>query len=156
MTRNPCAFVRTLVATLSLLHLVAAPDSALAGPPRRRVRRTVAVSRVEPCPAPRATSTLGTFFPTPYITVRGNLPVGGGYSPLESYGDQTLALYGPLSLFRTTAPVLGYVRGYDGQIRVTEIEAASFSDPDLHFLSPVPYPAEGNYYYGPRVVRPMP
>ena len=103
-------------------------------------------------PAAAATSTLGTFYPTPYITVRGNAPLGGGYSPLEIYGDQTLSLYGPLSPFRTsTAPVLTYVRGYDGQTRL--IEAASFSNPNLPILSPVRYPTEGNYYYGPRVIR---
>jgi hypothetical protein len=84
------------------------------------------------------------------ITVRGNLPLGGGYSPLEIYGDQTLALYGPLSPLRTsTAPVLTYVRGYDGRTRLTE--AASFSTPNLPALSPVRYPTVGNYYYGPRV-----
>ena len=86
------------------------------------------------------------------MTVRGNLPLGGGYSPLEIYGDQSLALYGPLSPLRTTtAPVRTYVRGYDGRTVVTE--ASSFSNPNLPILSPVRYPTVGNYYYGPRVNR---
>ncbi len=87
--------------------------------------------------------------------VRGNAPIGGGYSPLEIYGDQTLTLYGPLSAFRSsTAPVLTYVRGYNGQTYVAE--ASSFSNPNLPVLSPVRYPTVGNYYYGPRVIRTMP
>ena len=32
--------------------------------------------------------------------VRGNWPLGGGYSPLDTYGDMTLPLYGPLSALR--------------------------------------------------------
>jgi len=101
---------------------------------------------------PSATGTLGTFQPTPIITVRGNYPIGGGYSPLDIYGDQTLSLYGPLSPLRvTTAPVRVYVRGYDGSIRIAE--AAAFSTPNLPELSPVVYPTEANYYYGPRVNR---
>ncbi len=152
MTRNLRAFVRTLVVSLVLLHVLGAAVSALADPPRRRARRAVAVRVVQPCPAPRATSTLGTFYPTPYIMVGGNNPVSGGYAPLDIFGDQTTTLYGPLSVLRTTtAPVLGYVRGYDGQTRLTE--AASFSNPNLPILSPVRYPTEANYYYGPRVVR---
>jgi hypothetical protein len=60
-----------------------------------------------------------------------------------------------LSAFRpTTAPVLTYTRGYDGRTRLTE--GFSFSNPNLPALSPVRYPTEGNYYYGPRVVRTMP
>ena len=69
---------------------------------------------------------------------------------MNIYGDQTLTLYGPLSAFRvSTAPVLGYTRGYDGQLRVTE--ANSFSYPNQPELSPVVYPTESNYFYGPRV-----
>ena len=135
------------------LPLVAGP--AFAQEPPRRARRTVVVTPVQACPAPRPTSKLGTFYPTPYISVRGNLPIGGGYSPLEIYGDQTLALYGPLSPLRTqTAPILTYVRGYDGRTHLTE--ASSFSNPNLPILSPVRYPTVGNYYYGPRVIRTMP
>ena len=112
-------------------------------------------TRAKPCPVPRATSTLGTFYPTPYVTVAGNVPVGVGYTPLESYGDQTLALYGPLSPMRAaTAPILTYMRGYDGRTRL--VETASFSYPNLPALSPVRYPTVGNYYYGPRVIRTLP
>ncbi len=89
------------------------------------------------------------------ITVQGNSPIGAGYSPLQIYGDQTLSLYGPLSPFRTmTAPVLTYVRGYDGQTTVSE--AISFSNPNLPVLSSVRYPTEANYYYGPRRPRALP
>ncbi len=87
--------------------------------------------------------------------VRGDNPVGGGYSPLGISGDQSMALYGPFSPFRaTTASVLTYVRGYDGQIRVAE--ATGFSTPNLPALSPVIYPTEFNNYYGPRVSRTPP
>jgi len=124
---------------------------ALADHRTRRAGRTVIVTRARPCPAP-ANATLGTFQPTPIITVRGNNPVGGGYSPLDIYGDQTLSLYGPLSPLRvTTAPVLITVRGYDGSTRITE--AFSFSSPNLPELSPVVYPTDANNYYAPRVNR---
>ena len=141
--------------SLALLQLPVVVGSALAQSPPRRVRRTAVVTRVQPCPPPRVTSSLGTFNPTPVITVRGNLPLGGGYSPLEIYGEQSLALYGPLSPLRTsTAPVLTYVRGYDGQTRLTE--TSSFSNPNLPALSRVRYPTVGNYYYGPRVIPNLP
>ena len=150
MTRDSRVRARTIVISLAVLHLHLIAAVAFADGPSRRVRRTTTVNRVvEPCAAPRATGTLGTFYPTPVITVRGNYPLGGGYSPLESYGDTTLSLYGPLSPLRTsTAPVLTYVRGYDGQTRLNE--AVSFSNPNLPVLSPVRYPTEANYYYGPR------
>ena len=151
MIRHLRYSVRGLLFGLALLHLPVVVGSAFGQSPPRRVGRTVTVTRVQPCPVPRATSTLGTFNPTPVITVRGNLPLGGGYSPLEIYGDQTMALYGPLSPLRTsTAPVLTYVRGYDGQTRL--MEGASFSNPNLPALSRVRYPTVGNYYYGPRVI----
>jgi hypothetical protein len=71
---------------------------------------------------------------------------------MDMYGDQTLSLYGPLSPLRvSTAPVLAYTRGYDGRIEV--VETNSFSYPNLPELSPVVYPTEKNYFYGPRVPR---
>ncbi len=153
MTRNPRAFVRAIFTIVTLLLLSAGTVGALAGPPRTRVRQTVVVTGTQPCAAPGARPTLGTFYSTPYFIVRGDYPTGGGYSPLEIYGDQTLALYGPLSALRaTTAPVMGYVRGYDGQTHL--VESVSFSYPNLPSLSPVRYPTQGNYFYGPRVVRP--
>ncbi len=96
--------------------------------------------------------TLGTFEPTPYIMVRGNWPLGGGYSPLDVYGDQSMSLYGPLSPMRSTsAPIMTYSRGYDG--RVYAAPATSFSTPNLPRLSPVVYPTPASYYYGPRLNR---
>jgi hypothetical protein len=87
--------------------------------------------------------------------VRANNPLGGGYSPLGISGDQALSLYGPFSPFRAkTAPVLSYVRGYDGQLQL--LEGYSFSNPNRPELSPVVYPTEANNYYGPRVSRTPP
>jgi hypothetical protein len=156
MTRGPRVRARILVLSFAVLQLHLVAGLARADDPARRVRRSATIRRVaQPCVAPRATSTLGTFYPTPVITARGNFPVGGGYSPLEGYGDSSLTLYGPLSPMRTsTAPVLTYVRGYDGRTRLSE--AISFSNPNLPVLSPVRYPTEGNYYYGPRRVRALP
>jgi hypothetical protein len=154
MNRGPRACARMLVFTLAVLELSFADGLAWAGTPPRRSRR-VATTRVQACDAPRATGTLGTFYGTPVITVQGNNPVGAGYSPLGIYGDQTLSLYGPLSPFRSSAaPVLTYVRGYDGRTRLTE--AISFSNPNLPAMSDVRYPTEANYYYGPRRVRVLP
>ena len=90
---------------------------------------------------------LGSFYPTPYIMVRGNAPAGGGYSPLGIYGESTMALYGPFSPFRaTSAPVRTYTRGYDGRTIVSQ--GTSFSSPNLPSLTPVVYPTQANNYYG--------
>ncbi len=68
------------------------------------------------------------------------------------YGNQTLALYGPLSSLRsTTAPVVTYSRGYDGTVQLQE--AVSTSYPNFPRLSPVIYPTEANNYYAPRILR---
>jgi hypothetical protein len=155
MFRHLRGLVRCSLFGVVLLHLPVVVGSAVAQEPPRRARRAVTVVRAQPRPVPCPTSTLGTFYSTPYVTVGGNAPVGVGYTPLESYGDQTLALYGPLSPLRAvTAPVMTYVRGYDGRTRL--VEAASFSYPNLPALSPVRYPTAGNYYYGPRVIRTLP
>ena len=152
MTRNSRLRARILVFSVIFFQAVGAAHRALADHRTRRAARSVTATRGRACSVPSATATLGTFQPTPILTVRGNDPVGGGYSPLGIYGDQTMALYGPLSPLRVaTAPVLVYVRGYDGSIRITE--AASFSNPNLPELSPVRYPTEANYFYGPRVNR---
>lgn len=115
--------------------------------------RTVVVARPVYCsPAP---GPLGTFEPTPYMMVRGNWPLGGGYSPLEVYGDQSMSVYGPLSPLRSTsAPIVTYSRGYDG--RVYAAPATSSSTPNLPAISPVVYPTQRNYYYAPRVDRSPP
>jgi hypothetical protein len=136
-----------------LLQVVGANRTACAGDLFRRVFAPPMVVRARPTYAP--TSTLGTFQPTPYMIVRGNDPLGGGYSPLGIYGDQTMSLYGPLSPLRqTSAPLRSYVRGYDG--RIYAAEATSFSNPNLPELSPVIYPSESNNFYGPRVSRTPP
>jgi hypothetical protein len=96
----------------------------------------------EPSPYPM----LGTFFPTPNVMVRGNWPAGGGYSPLGSYGDTSMSVYGPLSAFRGyTAPVVTYARGYDG--RPVALEGNSFSTPNRPEVTPVVYPTQANYFY---------
>jgi hypothetical protein len=152
MSLDPRAWPRIVVFSLASVTAVGAASFAPAGEPGRRPVRTVIVRSARPCPAPRASATLGTFQPTPYIMVRGNNPLGGGYSPGGIYGDQTLALYGPISPFRvTTAPVLIYTRGYDGSIHVGEIP--DFSTPNLPELSPVRYPTIANNYYAPRLDR---
>ncbi len=117
------------------------------------------VQMASPGPRPICTSpvasTLGTFQPTPYLMVRGNWPSGGGYSPLEYYGDGSLTLYGPLSQFRSvSAPVMTYTRAYDGRLYAQP--ATSFSTPNQPELSPVVYPTATSYYYAPRVSRTPP
>src|SRR3954453_10087211 len=102
--------------------------SAEAGDPFRRRSRVLVPSgaRIGQATSPYA----GTFYPTPYMTVRGNAPTGGGYSPLGIYGESTMALYGPLSSLRSTAaPLITYSRGYDG--RTVILEGTSFSTPNL-------------------------
>jgi len=120
-----------------------------------RVPRRLFGSPPAPACVIPASPVLGTFEPTPYLMVRGNWPAGGGYSPLEVFGDQSMSLYGPYSPLRSTAaPIMGYSRGYDGIVRPAEI--TSFSNPNLPALSPVVYPTPGSYYYGPRVNRTPP
>jgi hypothetical protein len=149
------ACTRLFALGVVLYQTVGPVELASADHGARRARRTTVVTRARSRVAPAPNTTLGIFQPTPYITVIGNDYVGAGYSPLGIYGDQTMSLYGPFSPFRaTTAPVLTYVRGYDGQLRT--VEAASFSYPNLPPLSPVIYPTEANYYYAPRVSRTPP
>jgi hypothetical protein len=89
---------------------------------------------------------LGTFYPTPYMTVRGNSPAGGGYSPLGIYGDDNLSEYGPLSPLRSiAAPVRLYQRSYDG--RMIPTDGTGFSNPFLPPASPVIYPTRFTYRY---------
>jgi hypothetical protein len=128
-----------------IVLIVGASESVQAGTPFRR-RAPVLVpsgTTVRQPSSPYA----GTFYPTPYMTVRGNAPAGGGYSPLGMYGESTMALYGPLSALRSTAaPLITYSRGYDGR---TVIQArTSFSTPNLPGATPVIYPTQATYYYG--------
>jgi hypothetical protein len=118
----------------------------------RRARRPVVVQpvptarRIDPVYGDR----LGTFFPEPAVVIQGNYPIGGGYSPLGTFGT-SMSLIGPMSSFRTTpAPVLTYVRGYDGVVRPAEATATSY--PNLPYLAPVAYPSRANHYYAPRVM----
>src|SRR5580693_1558854 len=72
---------------------------------RRRAARVTPTPTPAPVPVrtsyePSLYPMLGTFYPTPYLMVRGNWPAGGGYSPLGIYGDASMAVYGPLSPFR--------------------------------------------------------
>jgi hypothetical protein len=153
LCERPCHLVRLFCVSLTLAAVPVGPSIAddRIEPFRGRV---VATRSQQVCANP-VTSTLGTFEPTPYLMVRGNWPTGGGYSPLEVYGDQTMALYGPLSPLRAvSAPVRIYARGYDG--RIYPSEGTSFSNPNLPRLSPVIYPTPASYYYGPRVNRTPP
>ncbi len=147
--------VRVLALTSMMVPAIALGTAEIAGaqqPVYCAPAPPVAVTRARPVYPRNPNSTLGTFGPTPYIMVGGDYPTGRGYSPLDIYGDQTLAIYGPMSPLRgATAPVRGYARGYDG--RLTVIETNSFSNPNLPSISPIVYPTEANYYYGPRVSR---
>ena len=132
---------------LGLGVLLAIGAEAEAGRPRRaRVATTYVPTSQAVGNAP--TPMLGSFYGTPYMTVRGNYPAGGGYSALGMYGDSSLALFGPLSPLRaTTAPVLVYGRGYDGRPVVQN--GTAFSTPNLPEISPVVYPSRANSaYYG--------
>ncbi len=134
--------------TLAASALIAAPSSPAeaGGPSRRRDRpiRETVDTRPENRLAP--TPMLGNFRPTPYITVRGNGLLGGGYSPLGFFGPNTsMTLYGPFSALRTTAaPVSTVVRGYNGL--PTRVEGTSFSTPFQPNLSPVRYPTRATNY----------
>jgi len=98
---------------------------------------------------------LGSFYPTPYLMVRGNAPAGGGYSPLGTFGETTLSLYGPLSAYRmTAAPVLTYSRGYDG--RTVLAPGTSFSTPNLPSLTPVINPTQASNFDGFRQLKSPP
>jgi hypothetical protein len=143
-----------LAAMISFVLVGAVGPIGLArgGEPTFHRGRQGVVVRARPRYLPGSTATLGNFQPTPYIWVGGSYPTGSGYSPMDTYGDQTLSLYGPLSPLRvSSAPVLSYARGYDG--RLYPVETSAFSYPNLPAVSPVVYPSEANYYYGPRVPR---
>jgi hypothetical protein len=145
MTRRPQPRVGLALCLLVLLTIASSRIEA-GGLFRRRPRPVVPTARVA-ATEPDVYPMLGTFFPTPSITVRGNYPTSGGYAPLGEFGDSTMALYGPLSALRaTTAPVLVYTRGYDGRPVVQQ--GTSFSTPNLPTITPVIYPTQATYYYG--------
>ena len=156
MFRDSGGCVRIVVFSVIVFQAVGALSPARAEHRLRR-RDRIVVTRARPVPAPRPPAhppgTLGTFFPTPYITVGGDFPASNaGFTPLGMYGQDTLSLYGPMSSLRpTTAPVVTYSRGYDGTVHVEE--AVSTSYPNYPSLSPVIYPTEANNYYAPRTLR---
>jgi hypothetical protein len=153
MNRIVCARARALAVSIVFTQVLGVIGLVRADDPTCCVERKVVVTRSRPRYVQSSNATLGNFRPTPYVMIGGAYPTAsGGYSPLGIYGDSTLPLYGPISAFRvSTAPVLAYSRGYDGQVRV--VEANSFSYPNLPSMSPVVYPTESNYYWGPRVSR---
>ena len=153
MTHVACAPARTYVAAIAMIQAIGVLGSVRADDPSSCTPRKVVATRARPRNVPSSSAPLGTFIPTPYVMIGGNYPTGSvGYSPLESYGLTTLSLNGPTSAFRvSTAPVLVYTRGYDGQTQLAP--ANSFSYPNLPYLSPVVYPTEANYYWGPRTPR---
>jgi hypothetical protein len=153
MTRKSRVRWRLCTVGVLLIPALGVGRAALGGDLWGRRTDQPVVLRARPAYAP--TSTLGTFYPTPYIVVGGDAPLGGGFSPLGIYGDSTMSLYGPFSPLRArTAPIVNYVRGYDGRIYVTE--GNSFSYPNRPDLSPVVYPTEHTNYFGPRVSRTPP
>lgn len=132
---------------LTLLGTCLLAQAATAGDryPRRRPRAFVPAASARTGPAP----VLGTFYPEPYLNVRGDHQRGGfGYSAFGMYGaNQSLDVYGPLSAFRsTTAPVTVYSRGYDGLIRPGIGSTAT--TPNLPRLSPYVYPTRANFRGG--------
>src|SRR5436305_4397129 len=108
-------FSLSLTFAASSLIGLCTPGAEAGGPFARRtrpVRETATTIRPEDRVAP--SPMLGTFMPSPYVSIRSNFTAGGGYSPLGMYGrEQSLSVYGPLSAFRTiSAPVSTVVRGY--------------------------------------------
>src|SRR4051812_35125658 len=89
--------------------LGAMASTSEAGGPFHRRARPVAETATTTRPQDRVAPSpmLGSFMPSPYVTVRGNGVIGGGYSPLGMFGrEQSLSVYGPLSAFREiSAPV---------------------------------------------------
>ena len=103
----------------------------------------VVVARPENQLAP--TGMLGSFTPSNYIFVRGNGVVGGGYSPLGSFGQTSMDIYGPFAALRaTTAPVVQYSRGYDG--RLNRFDGFSTSTPFFPSQSSVVYPTRASNF----------
>jgi hypothetical protein len=155
MSREYRRCARMALFVIVCFKATGADRPALADHGARRAARRVVATRAQTDCAPSTNTTLGIFRPTPYLMVRGNNPVGAGYSPLGISGDASMALYGPFSPLRAaTAPVQMYVRGYDGQIRVSDMTA--FSYPNYPALSPVIYPTEASNFYAPRINRTLP
>ena len=124
------------------------------GPLRRRSRPIGETVDTRPENQLAPSPMLGTFMPTPVLTVRSNGIIGGGYSPVGLYGgNNSLDLFGPISALRqTSAPINTVVRGYNGTAAV--VDGTSFSNPFRPELSPVQYPTRNSNFAGtapPRV-----
>jgi hypothetical protein len=139
--------------TTSLVGLVligSSAPSAMAGGWLFRRRERVVVETISTAPRPRdqvaPTGMLGSFVPTPMVTIRDSGVIGGGYSPLGMYGrENSLTVFGPLSAFRqTSAPVNTVVRGYDGV--PARVQGTGFSNPNQPTLSPFVYPTRASNY----------
>jgi len=115
---------------------------------RKRPRPVVETVRTLPEPSNRVAPTgmLGSFVPSPVVSVRDNGIIGGGYSPLDQYGfGNSMSIFGPLSAFRqNSAPVNTVVRGYNGI--PTRVQGTSFSNPMQPGLSPFVYPTRSSNY----------
>jgi hypothetical protein len=138
------------IALIGLVLIGSSAPSAMAGGRLFRRRERVVVETVAPVSRPQdqvaPTGMLGSFVPTPMVTIRGNGVVGGGYSTLGMSGrENSLSVYGPLSAFRqTSAPVNTVLRGYDGiPVRV---QGTGFSNPMQPTLSPFVYPTQSSNY----------
>src|SRR5436309_9434903 len=112
--RPSARFSVSMTLAASVMAGLMAPAAEAGGPFRRRPRtvtETATTTRPQDRVAP--SPMLGSFMPTPYISVRDNGTTGGGYSPLGLFGrEQSLSVYGPLSAFREiSAPVTTIVRG---------------------------------------------
>jgi hypothetical protein len=143
------AMLPALLLASGLWTMVTHPAEA-GGLLRKRARvvapRSVYVPTVAPIPA-QGYPMLGTFYPTPYMTVGGQGPITGGYTPFGRPAEWSLTLNGPLAATRSTAaPITRYVRGYDGRVYATPAVSTSYPfEPDI---APVVYPTRASYFYG--------
>ena len=153
MTRDPHA-LRAACLRCSLFRF-ARGLVTFAGDPPRRSRRVAVTTVPSTCARrrERVDSTLGTFYPTPYITVGGDVPVGGRLlAARDLRRSDTAALRPALGVpYPQQLPSsLTFAATTAGR---TPDRGISFSNPNLPVLSPVRYPTVGNYYYGPRVIQ---
>ena len=96
MSRTHASMVRPILLGVVLIVTAGArsapwPESATSDVPDARPSSS-------PSPRPagsiRSTATAwGRSSRTPAVVVQGNYPIGGGYSPLGTYGDRRMSLY---------------------------------------------------------------
>ena len=136
--------------SIAIVFVVLSAQPSKAGGPPFHWRGRVMVETFETLPRPQdrvaRTGMLGTFYPSPTTPINDNTIIGQNRSPLGSYGrENSLSVYGPLSVFRaTSAPLTTVVRGYDGIPIV--VQGTSFSNPLRPSLSPVIYPTRASNY----------